>query len=759
MNPSSTKPLHHAPLLPEKYLARRSVDGVGSTQKVMATNNFASPAVRSPLRNSNSVHYNLDRSIDWLVGLSGKLIMFILCVSLWKISGSGAIFSDLELSPENIFATSSLDLTVEPQTPLPTPETIGAGETATQKARWENAGGMDFEYYQKYEFVSGDQDLCDALTLSVNHLSDEKYHGPLANYSLNLTGGTQPDMLLPTGSTNPAYEYSFTLPLDADPSLGNKTCTLKITGFAWDPGIGQTGGYTDEEHFTTTINSGSLVACSVIEGYKYDDSGTGLKDWQIVIHKDTGRDADQTLHVEATDTDGESSMTLVDGHQYLVEATGTWEDVNQRQVDANFYSDDDWSNQANFDDEEDSDPRQLDLIIDDRDINWGTYQPTHLYKTLVEGEGKSINLRIFDNDPSSNRGFLIVRLFDVTNEIVTTDDTGHYQSAEICEQADYQVLEVLQPDWEIVKPESHYYHFGLPLGGERSFDFTNRKIKQNIVINEVHYDVDDSHGSERNSQNDEWVELYNNSNIPVNLKNWKLVDNNSEQAISHRNVWLPPHSFAVIAKAAQTWTYWGIPSDTVKIELGGNIGNGLDNDGDRIILKNSLDEEIDAVSWGSDTTAFTPSVPDVIDGHSIARNPVGHDTDVAADWADVTNPNPGTNPHSHIKVSWEQTKNHELLVNFQNAIGFNYLKYVVGYSRTGDEGDIINEAIVGEASKPTGQENFSLPPIYLGTCSTDGICTPNTGIKNGFFSLLYKLDANVLGTSTYEFTWDENEDE
>jgi len=52
---------------------------------------------------------------------------------------------------------------------------------------------------------------------------------------------------------------------------------------------------------------------------------------------------------------------------------------------------------------------------------------------------------------------------------------------------------------------------------------------------------------------------------------------------------------------------------------------------------------VDAVSWGTNTTAFSPSVPtvDVNTGHSIARTDDTIDTDSAADWEELETPTPG----------------------------------------------------------------------------------------------------------------------
>jgi signal peptidase len=174
-----------------------------------------------------------------------------------------------------------------------------------------------------------------------------------------------------------------------------------------------------------------------------------------------------------------------------------------------------------------------------------------------------------------------------------------------------------------------------------------------IVINEVYYDVDPAHGDDGNTAStDEWIELYNNLDREVSLQNWTISDN-TDTRIIHANKKISAKGFIVIAKDAQTWTYWpSIPVTAEKIELGQIIGGGLANDGDRVILKNDKSAEIDAVSWGTDTYAFNPSVTDVAEGHSISRKIKGVDTNTAVDWMDTflgstpPGPNPGTNPHN-----------------------------------------------------------------------------------------------------------------
>ncbi len=172
-------------------------------------------------------------------------------------------------------------------------------------------------------------------------------------------------------------------------------------------------------------------------------------------------------------------------------------------------------------------------------------------------------------------------------------------------------------------------------------------IAEYIVVNEVYYNVGnrkfcaiDKESEPRN----EWIELYNPTDAPVDVSGWIIEDNNSSDVIP-ASPSVPAHGFAVISKDDSTWLFWNIPSEAVKITLGSVIGNGLSNDGDRVILKDASGVEIDAVSYGDDTYAFIPSVPSVSEGHSIARSPKGFDTNKFSDWVELEVPNPGTNPH------------------------------------------------------------------------------------------------------------------
>lgn len=159
-----------------------------------------------------------------------------------------------------------------------------------------------------------------------------------------------------------------------------------------------------------------------------------------------------------------------------------------------------------------------------------------------------------------------------------------------------------------------------------------------LIISEVYYDVDEVHGTE--SAN-EWVEIYNGTGSSVDLGSWKLVDNLAEDLIPEGMI-LEDQSFAIITRDDTTAPFWSIPAETLMIEIGSQIGNGLGNSGDVLYLKDATDTTVDSLSWGSNVDVFDPSVPDVIEDHSIARTDLTTDTDTASDWVDLETPTPGS---------------------------------------------------------------------------------------------------------------------
>lgn len=171
-------------------------------------------------------------------------------------------------------------------------------------------------------------------------------------------------------------------------------------------------------------------------------------------------------------------------------------------------------------------------------------------------------------------------------------------------------------------------------------------IWQKVVINKVYADPDAAHmNNPSNYSANEWVELYNLSDGPVDISGWKIIDNTATDTIPVSSP-IPAHGFAVITASNTTWNYWDIPADAVKIVLGSDIGSGLANDKDMLILENPNGMIIDQMNWGIPNPTWqnfnygvwNPGAIDVAKGHILARIPTGFDTDTASDWHDLSLP-------------------------------------------------------------------------------------------------------------------------
>ena len=164
-----------------------------------------------------------------------------------------------------------------------------------------------------------------------------------------------------------------------------------------------------------------------------------------------------------------------------------------------------------------------------------------------------------------------------------------------------------------------------------------------MKINKVYYDVcnktDGSCGNYKGKEGEnEWVEIFNPLDNPVDISGWQICDNFSCDEIPNSDP-IPPKRFGILTGTSTTFEYWKVPENVVKIVIeDGKIGNGLSNDSDRVILKTPEGMEDDIVSWGEDNYAFDLPCSDIEEGHILGRVPNGFDTDLASDFKDLILP-------------------------------------------------------------------------------------------------------------------------
>jgi hypothetical protein len=173
-----------------------------------------------------------------------------------------------------------------------------------------------------------------------------------------------------------------------------------------------------------------------------------------------------------------------------------------------------------------------------------------------------------------------------------------------------------------------------------------------LVISEVVYDP------AGNEPDGEWIEIYNAGGSLLELDKFKIGD---EELMGDREGMLQfpvgfviePGQVMVIASQALAFRkQFGMAPDFEMRESDPEVptlpkytawsGGGveLSNSGDEVLILGEQDQVVDAVSWGSSTFAFDPSVKVVKEGYSIERAPASQDMDTAVDWRASDSPSP-----------------------------------------------------------------------------------------------------------------------
>jgi hypothetical protein len=110
-----------------------------------------------------------------------------------------------------------------------------------------------------------------------------------------------------------------------------------------------------------------------------------------------------------------------------------------------------------------------------------------------------------------------------------------------------------------------------------------------ISINEIMYAP--------SSGQPEWVELINNTNNDINLKNWSIADNSSDIIISDSDIFIPALGYLVISDDDNIEDFYNFTAPLLIASL-----PSFNNGGDNVVLIDSLTRTIDSVgyspTWG-----------------------------------------------------------------------------------------------------------------------------------------------------------------
>lgn len=118
-------------------------------------------------------------------------------------------------------------------------------------------------------------------------------------------------------------------------------------------------------------------------------------------------------------------------------------------------------------------------------------------------------------------------------------------------------------------------------------------------------------GGGANSGSNQRIDIYNPTNTPIAISNWKLTDNTTTHTIPNNTVVAPGRTYSFAWPAAKS----------------------LNPTGDRMQLRNISNVLIDSLSWGSDTSQFNPAIITNGSSKSLVRDDLRYDSGKASDWS------------------------------------------------------------------------------------------------------------------------------
>lgn len=169
------------------------------------------------------------------------LLLTLSMTGVFAIGGTNAGFFDIEESLDNRFEAGSLDMV---PTYIEYFNVVGMNPDQTPDARitYTNEGSLDYRYNIKFRQTGGNALLCDNLHLVALRNGSSEYEGTLSGF--NLQGG----VFTQASFDEDNWDFTLSLPADADSSLENLACQWHVDTVAWQTNIPTpTEGFVDEE--------------------------------------------------------------------------------------------------------------------------------------------------------------------------------------------------------------------------------------------------------------------------------------------------------------------------------------------------------------------------------------------------------------------------------------------------------------------------------------------------------------------------------
>lgn len=503
-------------------------------------------------------------------------------------------FNDTETSLDNFLSATSLDIALDYSHGSDFSPSVSSAQSASRSISVVNSGSLNFQYSVSAGNFSGDAALCAALQLQSSRHGTSFAAMPLQEFAAATST---------YDSLAGDWQFAASLPGEPDAFLQNKVCSFNLIFTAWQTDAANPeDGFYDIETMPSSVSSGSWTEpaaespAPVYDSYVYQKNSNAADNYG----------SSQDLYINSKN--GQQNQRIFIGFNFNF-PSGT----NISSSKLKLYM---------------SSAPALPRVYEayraagswtESGINWNNQPAASSTPTASVGSG-------------SSAGWLA---WDVTSDVAAfASGTPNY-------------------GW-LLKDGSEDYPSGAQAKfvsrdssatGTRPYleiNFTSPPASTgHLVINEVYANVAPDKGD---ASKGEWLEIYNPTDSAVNLSGWEICDNSSCDILPGSPV-IPSRSFVVVTPDASVFNaHWTLPAGAQLVDIGSDIGNGLSNSGDRVVLRDGTPGHaiVDAMSYGNDASYFV--LPQAKPGVSYARIVKGYDNDVSSDWVMNAAPNPGTNP-------------------------------------------------------------------------------------------------------------------
>ncbi|HSP87557.1 MAG TPA: lamin tail domain-containing protein, partial [Ignavibacteriaceae bacterium] len=214
-------------------------------------------------------------------------------------------------------------------------------------------------------------------------------------------------------------------------------------------------------------------------------------------------------------------------------------------------------------------------------------------------------MEIYNDANFDSTGSLTELIFNQSfNNLLPNDSINVSSIINSAIEGNYQIIgKVIFPSDEDTSNNKKIFQFIVYPPGNNFND---------VVINEIMYAPAPGEP--------EWIELYNRTASPINLKKWTLSDNSSSVTITTSDKIISGNSFIILSRDSSIVNFYTVPVEIIVLNL-----PALNNTGDVIAIKDSLGIILDSLEyfpeWGGNSG-----------GKSLERISVDENSNLQTNW-------------------------------------------------------------------------------------------------------------------------------